>query len=50
MMLSAALNAYSERGEAYVTALRGLMRANDFVAFDSARLGRALPVRVAMAQ
>jgi len=47
MMLSSALNAYSERGEVYVGALRGLMRANDLVAYDSARLGRAVPMRFA---
>jgi Bax protein len=45
----AALHGYSERGDAYVSTIRGLMRRNDLGRFDRARLGRALPGRMASA-
>lgn len=41
--LVAALSRYSERGGAYVDTLRTLMRRNDLIRFDDARLGRTLP-------
>ncbi|TAN56178.1 MAG: hypothetical protein EPN20_19215 [Magnetospirillum sp.] len=47
--LVAALHGYSERGDAYVSTIRSLMRRNDLVRFDRARLGRALPGRMASA-
>ena len=47
--LVTALHGYSERGDAYVSAIRALMRRNDLVRFDHARLGRALPNRMASA-
>lgn len=47
--LADALRAYSERGEAYVGTIRSLIRRNDLVALDNARLGRVLPVRLASA-
>ncbi|RAU23638.1 hypothetical protein CU669_00585 [Paramagnetospirillum kuznetsovii] len=47
--LVAALHGYSERGDAYVGTIRALMRRNDLVRFDRARLGRALPGRMASA-
>ena len=47
--LVAALHGYSERGDAYVSTIRGLIRRNDLSRFDRARLGRALPGRMASA-
>lgn len=47
--LVAALHGYSERGDAYVSTIRSLMRRNDLVRLDRARLGRALPGRMASA-
>lgn len=47
--LVAALHGYSERGDAYVSTIRSLIRRNDLVRFDRARLGRALPGRMASA-
>lgn len=47
--LVAALHSYSERGDAYVGTIRSLIRRNDLVRFDRARLGRALPGRMASA-
>jgi Bax protein len=47
--LVAALSRYSERGDAYVTTIRSLMRRNDLGRFDNARLGRNLPGRYASA-
>ena len=44
-----ALHGYSERGEAYVSTIRSLIRRNDLARFDHARLGRVLPVRMALA-
>jgi Bax protein len=45
--LADALRAYSERGEAYVGTIRSLIRRNDLVALDQAKLGRSVPVRLA---
>jgi Bax protein len=39
-VLAAALSTYSERGDAYVQAIRGLIRSNDLVRYDQAHLGR----------
>ncbi|OAN49319.1 hypothetical protein A6A04_03155 [Paramagnetospirillum marisnigri] len=47
--LAAALHSYSERGDAYVSTIRALMRRNDLGRFDRARLGRSLPTRLAAA-
>jgi len=47
--LAEALSAYSERGQAYVGTIRSLIRRNDLVAFDSARLAPSMPVRLAAA-
>jgi Bax protein len=47
--LVAALHGYSERGDAYVSTIRSLMRRNDLTRFDRARLGRAMPGRMASA-
>ena len=47
--LVTALHGYSERGDAYVSTIRALMRHNDLVRFDHAHLGRALPARMASA-
>lgn len=51
--LAGALTAYSERGPAYVDAIRALIRANGLLRFDHARLGtgrgRAALVRRAVA-
>ncbi|MDO8608478.1 MAG: glucosaminidase domain-containing protein [Phaeospirillum sp.] len=47
--LVAALHSYSERGDAYVSTIRALMRRNDLTRLDRARLGRALPGRMASA-
>ena len=38
--LVAALSSYSERGDAYVSTIRSLIRRNDLVRYDHARLGR----------
>ncbi|MBI3445185.1 MAG: glucosaminidase domain-containing protein [Magnetospirillum sp.] len=47
--LVSALSSYSERGDAYVSTIRALIRRNDLVRYDQARLGRALPSRLASA-
>ncbi|CAA7614853.1 Uncharacterized FlgJ-related protein [Candidatus Terasakiella magnetica] len=48
-VLAAALKTYSERGDAYVGTIRALIRRNDLVRLDHARLGRAMPGRIALA-
>ncbi len=47
--LAASLRSYSERGDAYVSTIRSLIRRNDLNGLDRARLGRALPGQMAMA-
>ena len=47
--LAAALRGYSERGDAYVDTIRALIRRNDLVHFDRARLGRVVPRQLASA-
>lgn len=39
-VLAAALSTYSERGDAYVQTIRSLIRHNELVRYDQARLGR----------
>lgn len=39
-VLAAALATYSERGDAYVQTIRGLIRSNDLVRYDQAHLAR----------
>ena len=48
-VLASALHGYSERGGAYVETIRALIRRNDLARYDHARLGRALPGRMASA-
>lgn len=45
--LADSLSAYSERGKAYVGTIRSLIRRNDLVAFDRARLAASMPLRLA---
>lgn len=44
-VLAAALTTYSERGDAYVQTIRGLIRGNDLVRYDQAHLARLQPRR-----
>jgi Bax protein len=45
--LAAALDSYSERGPAYVDTIRSLIRKNQLVRYDHARLGHGLAGRIA---
>jgi Bax protein len=45
--LASALDSYSERGDAYVQAIRSLIRRNGLLRYDHARLGHSLPGRIA---
>jgi len=47
--LAESLAAYSERGQAYVGTIRSLIRRNDLVAFDHARLARPMRQHLAAA-
>lgn len=44
-VLAAALSSYSERGDAYVQTIRSLIRRNELVRYDQARLGRVIAGR-----